>query len=95
LEEIKAKYYRELKKFMHIPLNFKGANEILPENNIFSVMIDQNTNRFQSVYAKADNLFLKLTALQDQFKVSSISVVSNVALSGLWPVTFVLYVAWA
>lgn len=69
MEEIRAKYYRELRKFMNHPLNFKGVHEVIPENSIFVVMIERNADRFQRIYQRAEDLFNKLSSVQDQFKV--------------------------
>ena len=107
LEEVRAKYYRELKKFLGIPNKFKGVQEvestggllylflspqlkmskILPSRAfflhktisragggaqpvaLFSVMVERNAHRFDSVYRKAEDLFERLQAVQVQFKV--------------------------
>lgn len=68
-EEIQSKYYRELKKFMCIPYNFKGVHEVIPENCIFPIMVERNADRFAAVYSIANELFKRLEAVQDEFKV--------------------------
>ncbi|XP_064610087.1 cytoplasmic dynein 2 heavy chain 1-like isoform X3 [Liolophura sinensis] len=66
-EEIKAKYFREMKKFISIPNHFKGVGE-LTDGIIFPAMIDRNAEGFITCYRKAATLFKRLAAVQDQFK---------------------------
>ena len=64
-EEIRAKYYREIKKFIAIPKNFKG----LAENQaLFQNIIQNNSHLFQTVYEKAESLFSRLIAVKNQFE---------------------------
>ncbi|KAJ3390612.1 Cytoplasmic dynein 2 heavy chain 1 [Lobulomyces angularis] len=63
-EEIRAKYYREMKKFINIPASFRG----LSESKIFSKMIELNDNSLLTVYKKAEILFQNLLKVQDLFK---------------------------
>lgn len=67
-EEVRAKYLREVKRFISIPNQFKGITEV-GEEPIFSVMIDWNASGFVTVFSKAEDLFSRLTQVQDQFKV--------------------------
>ena len=69
LEEIKAKYFREMKKFIAIPNHFKGVGEAT-EHLIYPAIIDRNAMGFITCYRKADDLFKRLERVQDQFKVS-------------------------
>ena len=63
-EEIRSKYYREIKKFISIPKNFKG----LADNQaLFQNIIQNNSRLFQTVYQKAEVLFTRLAAVKDQF----------------------------
>lgn len=53
LEEIRAKYYREMKKFICIPLFFRGVGEAAsPADTIFPRMINRNAPGFSVVYRK-------------------------------------------
>uniref|UniRef100_A0A183U5P6 DHC_N1 domain-containing protein n=1 Tax=Toxocara canis TaxID=6265 RepID=A0A183U5P6_TOXCA len=70
LEEIRAKYYREMKKFLSVPQKFRGVQDTEQANKIYAVMIERNANRFHSVYEKAEQLFDKLSAIDSQFEVS-------------------------
>ena len=72
-EEIKAKYYREMKKFMCIPFHFNGVSIISQKSGsatstIFSVMVDRNANSFHALYRKAETLFRRLVAALDIFR---------------------------
>eukprot|EP00050_Salpingoeca_kvevrii_P020215 m.95860 g.95860 ORF g.95860 m.95860 type:complete len:4292 (+) comp8765_c0_seq1:164-13039(+) len=64
LEEIRAKYYRELKKFLTIPERFGG----LAESGIFKAMIDNNAAGFATVYRKAEALFARLAKALEHFR---------------------------
>ncbi|XP_040316731.1 cytoplasmic dynein 2 heavy chain 1 [Herpailurus yagouaroundi] len=67
LEEIRAKYYREMKRFIGIPNQFRGVGEAGDES-IFSVMIDRNANGFLTIFSKAEDLFRRLSAVLHQHK---------------------------
>ena len=60
IEEVKAKYYREMKKFLCIPNHFKGLDSPVTNDEtklIFPAIIDRNATHFFNVYSKAENLF--------------------------------------
>ncbi|KAL2914266.1 hypothetical protein HK105_206212 [Polyrhizophydium stewartii] len=63
-EEIRAKYYRELKKFINLPSAFKGVGE----TRVFGQLIDQNAASLSTVYNKAEALFQNLLKAHDVFK---------------------------
>jgi dynein heavy chain 2 len=63
-EDIKAKYYREMKKFINLPFAFKP----LGETNIFESMIEQNAYSLIVVYQKAEKLFQSLSKTLDLFE---------------------------
>ena len=67
-EEIKAKYFREMKKFISIPKYFRGTGEST-ENLVFPAMIERNAEGFVTCYRKANILFHQLAAVLDQFRV--------------------------
>ena len=57
LEEIRAKYYREMKKFVCIPNHFRGVvDSAKPTATIFPRMIDRNPTGFLTVYKKVSIL---------------------------------------
>ncbi|XP_063807614.1 cytoplasmic dynein 2 heavy chain 1 isoform X2 [Pseudophryne corroboree] len=66
-EEIRAKYYRDMKRFISIPHQFRGLSQP-GEEPIFSVMPERNANGFITVFSKAEDLFRRLSAAKDQFK---------------------------
>ena len=58
LEEIRAKYYREMKKFVCIPHHFRGVGDSAkPMATIFPRMIDRNPTGFLTVYRKVIRTF--------------------------------------
>lgn len=63
-EEIRSKYYREIKKFISIPKNFKGMDD---NQVLFQNIIQNNSYLFQTVYNKAESLFNRLVAVKGQF----------------------------
>ena len=68
MEEIKAKYYREMKKFIAIPNQFRGVGDGT-ENLIFPAIIDRNSSGFVTCFRKAAEVFRKLNSVKDLFKV--------------------------
>ncbi|KAK2099397.1 Cytoplasmic dynein 2 heavy chain 1 [Saguinus oedipus] len=66
-EEIRAKYYREMKRFIGIPNQFKGVGEAGDES-LFSIMIDRNASGFLTIFSKAEDLFRRLSAVLHQHK---------------------------
>ena len=58
-----------MKRFISIPNHFKGVGEFT-ENLIFPAIIDRHAEGFITCYKKADHLFKRLSAVQEQFKVS-------------------------
>ena len=57
-EEIRAKYFREIRKFISLPKNFKGLGE---NGAMFKNIIDNNATLFHTVYTKAEKLFRQLS----------------------------------
>uniref|UniRef100_A0A8C0I8A9 Cytoplasmic dynein 2 heavy chain 1 n=1 Tax=Bubo bubo TaxID=30461 RepID=A0A8C0I8A9_BUBBB len=66
-EEVRARYYREMKRFISIPNQFRGVSEA-EEEPIFTVMTERNANGFLTAFSKAEDLFRRLTDVSDQFK---------------------------
>lgn len=63
-EELRAKYYREMKKIINIPSSFTG----LGETNIFAHIVERNSDTLMTVYTFAENLFSRLLKVMDIFK---------------------------
>lgn len=70
LEEIRAKYYRDMKKFICIPLHFRGVgiDSSSSSTTIFPRVIDRNAPSFSTVYTKAEGLFSRLQKSVVQFE---------------------------
>ncbi|XP_028320044.1 cytoplasmic dynein 2 heavy chain 1 isoform X2 [Gouania willdenowi] len=66
-EEVRARYFREMKRFISIPNQFKGVSA-QGEEIIFSIMIDRNASGFLTIFSKAEDLFRRLQAVQRKFK---------------------------
>ncbi|XP_068612804.1 cytoplasmic dynein 2 heavy chain 1 isoform X2 [Brachionichthys hirsutus] len=66
-EEVRARYFREMKRFISIPNQFKGVSA-QGEELIFSVMIDRNASGFLTIFSKAEDLFSRLQEIQHKFK---------------------------
>eukprot|EP00049_Salpingoeca_infusionum_P001770 m.50835 g.50835 ORF g.50835 m.50835 type:complete len:4155 (+) comp11193_c0_seq1:125-12589(+) len=64
IEEIRAKYYKELRKFLVRPEKVGG----LVDGSIYKQIIDRNVDGFSVIYKKAEQLFQKLAKVQHQFK---------------------------
>ena len=70
MEEIKSKYYREMKKFIGIPNIFRGVGgDAAAADLIFPAMVDRNASGFHTCYYKASELFRRLESVQNIFKV--------------------------
>lgn len=76
-EEIKSKYFREMKKFISIPNHFGGVGE--DAKTVFPAIIESNAGAFTTCYKKAHLLFRRLHAVQGQFKVCLLSIHSTCA----------------
>ncbi|CAL1265870.1 unnamed protein product [Larinioides sclopetarius] len=67
IEEVRSKYYNQMKKFISIPILFKGVNDI-QENLIFPVILDRNAYSFLDLYRKTEGLFKKLEDAKNKFQ---------------------------
>ena len=62
MEEIRAKYYREMKKFVCLPQHFRGVGEsATAATTIFPRMIERNATSFSTVYKKVKLAMPKCT----------------------------------
>uniref|UniRef100_A0A452I6Q6 Uncharacterized protein n=1 Tax=Gopherus agassizii TaxID=38772 RepID=A0A452I6Q6_9SAUR len=66
-EEVRARYYREMKRFISIPNQFRGVSET-EEESIFTIMTERNANGFLTTFNKAEDLFRRLAEVSNQFK---------------------------
>uniref|UniRef100_A0A158R4I4 Cytoplasmic dynein 2 heavy chain 1 n=1 Tax=Syphacia muris TaxID=451379 RepID=A0A158R4I4_9BILA len=60
IEEIRSKYYHELKKFLSIPYKFRGVQDT---EQVTVVLAELNATRFYNLYEKAENLFANLAVI--------------------------------
>ncbi|TPX32194.1 hypothetical protein SmJEL517_g04664 [Synchytrium microbalum] len=65
IEEVRARYYRELKRFINLPQTFKGVDGAPA---IFPLIVERNSASLEGVYRKAEQLFQALLKLQDNYK---------------------------
>eukprot|EP00117_Sycon_ciliatum_P036543 scpid1236/ scgid27488/ Cytoplasmic dynein 2 heavy chain 1; Dynein heavy chain isotype 1B len=69
IEEIRGRYYREMRKFMFLPHLFRGfLDKGSPGNVNFGTMVDKNSQSFKSVYTKAESLFERLEEIRTKFE---------------------------
>ena len=66
IEDIRMKYFSQLKRFLAIPKHFKGVSESA-EGLIFPTIIDRNAHRFSHLFKKAEILFSRLDGVKDKF----------------------------
>uniref|UniRef100_H2ZEZ5 Uncharacterized protein n=1 Tax=Ciona savignyi TaxID=51511 RepID=H2ZEZ5_CIOSA len=72
-EEIRAKFYREMKRFIGIPGQFRGVTEVGDDpaatgQIVFPNMIDRNAENFYTIYSKAEDLFRRLARVKTRFE---------------------------
>jgi dynein heavy chain 2 len=71
IEAIKATYYREMKRFLSIPLTFKGCSDISSSSNrhlIFQSIMSLHSDDIVSCFYTSNELFAKLEQGLDQYK---------------------------
>ncbi|XP_039269307.2 cytoplasmic dynein 2 heavy chain 1-like [Styela clava] len=71
-EEIRSRFYKEMKKFINIPNIFRGMTEtgedpVTTGQAVFPLMIDRNAEGFSTIYSKAEDLFKRLIKVKEQF----------------------------
>ena len=93
LEELRASYYREMKKFISIPTSFSGLGD---NKAVFEAMANRNAESLVAVYRKAEILFARLGKLRDTYgewaALSGVDleayVESNVTAVADWDINF-------
>ncbi|TPX45912.1 hypothetical protein SeLEV6574_g03556 [Synchytrium endobioticum] len=65
IEEIRARYYRELKRFINLPLTFRGVDGA---SSIFPLLVELSSASLQTVYRKAEQVFQSLLKLLDTYR---------------------------
>ena len=66
IEEIRMKYFTQLKRFLSIPNNFRGVGESA-ENLIFPLIIERNAHKFGHLFKNAEELFQRLDTVKARF----------------------------
>lgn len=64
LEDLRMKYYRNLKKFLDMPKNFKGFGQA----ELYRYIPERNSSGLYNVYNNAETLFLQLQKIRDSMK---------------------------
>lgn len=67
IEEIKSRYYRDMKRFISIPYNFKGVNES-KKNLIYQTIVERNAPGLMQCFLRSQDLFKSLMSVTDMFK---------------------------
>ncbi|KAM7291623.1 cytoplasmic dynein 2 heavy chain 1 [Ixodes scapularis] len=71
MEEVRAKYYQQVKKFLSLPVQFRGVSDDPSHKGlIFSVIADRNSHHFLGVYRRAEELFARVESASDKFEVT-------------------------
>jgi dynein heavy chain 2 len=68
LEDMRTKYYRNLKKFLDLPKAFAGFIEGNEGENEFASIPERNAEGLLTVYANAEALFAQLKELVDKYE---------------------------
>nr|CAD7594425.1 unnamed protein product [Timema genevievae] len=67
MEEIRMKYYGQLKRFLSIPNNFRGVSDC-QDSHISPTIIDRNGGRFSHVFSRAEHLFVRLETVKERWR---------------------------
>ena len=68
IEEIRMKYFSQLKRFLAIPNNFRGVTDASETSgSIFPKIVERNSHRFGHLFGKAEELFQRLDKVKDRF----------------------------
>ncbi|CAB3410628.1 unnamed protein product [Caenorhabditis bovis] len=67
IEEVRAKYYKEMSKFLRIPDRFRGVQEDESNVKFFAQMIDQSMHLLPTIYEKAEQLMEKVANCDQMF----------------------------
>nr|WAW84826.1 cytoplasmic dynein 2 heavy chain 1 [Halisarca dujardinii] len=69
IEEIRSKFYREIRRFVIIPQHFRGVSDASSAaQTIFPQMVEKNSKGLLTVYGKAEMLFRRLKAESEKFR---------------------------
>lgn len=63
IEEIRSKYFSQLKKFLEKPMSFRGVSD--QGSKLFRTMVEKNRERFTILYKAGDNILKKLETVKE------------------------------
>ncbi|XP_072143695.1 cytoplasmic dynein 2 heavy chain 1 [Dermacentor andersoni] len=71
LEEVRSRYYQQVKRFLALPLHFRGVSDDLAvdQSLVFSVIVDRNAHQFVDLYRRTQRLFGSVQASAGRFQV--------------------------
>ncbi|KAF4526157.1 hypothetical protein B566_EDAN008193 [Ephemera danica] len=67
MEEIRSKYYAQLRRFLALPNFFRGVQDG-NEKPIFPAIVERNARRFGPLFSRAEELFGRLESLKTRFE---------------------------
>lgn len=67
LEEIRAKLYSGVRRFLAIPMNFRGVGD--PADGKFGIIVGQSAHLFGGVYKEAESALASLEILKSKWMV--------------------------
>lgn len=68
LEELRAAYYKEMRRFIGAPAAFEGLTGTPAPSPVFAPMVTRNAASLLQVYRKAEILFARLAMLRDRLR---------------------------
>lgn len=63
IEEIRSKYFSQLRKFLEKPMSFRGVSD--QGVKLFRMMVERNRQRFTTLYKAGDNILKKLDTVKE------------------------------
>ncbi|KAH9371215.1 hypothetical protein HPB48_010886 [Haemaphysalis longicornis] len=70
LEEVRLRYYQYIKRFLSLPLHFRGVSDDLAadESLIFSLIAERDAHRFVQLYRRTQRLFVSVQSAAERFE---------------------------
>lgn len=65
MEEIRSKYYSQLRRFLERPLEFRGLSD--QSSKLFKIMVDRNRHHFTGLYERGEELMKNLQGVKEQW----------------------------
>ncbi|CAI4230143.1 unnamed protein product [Auanema sp. JU1783] len=67
IEEIRMKYYKEVRKFLGIPEKFKGIQESENSTRLYAPMAERNAGKMSAIFEKAEQVINKVEDVPKPF----------------------------